>query len=156
MTSSRGCGDVRGPENMARGIMLRLEHANSLQNKVGAIKALREFNGMGLKDAKDAVESVRVGVPKTFRANYDILAPLFNDIVNRFKLAGFTVDVIQESNEARRTIGEEIHKLVTFATLSGQYDMARALLDVADAYGVEPDESFDLDKAIKDGHESSK
>ena len=129
--------------------MLTLEHPSALSNKILAIKALRQLNGMGLKEAKDAIEAIVVNRPKSFRSDYDVLGPQLDEIASSFRNAGFKVDIVKENNTARKALGEEIQKLITYATLSGQYDIARSLLDVADAYCIEPDETFDLEKAIR-------
>lgn len=132
-----------------RGVTLTLSHPTDLTNKISAIKTYREFTGAGLKEAKEAIESIRPGKYTSVFPTYNILKPQFDDIVDKFKMAGLSVVVVQENNPVRDAIGEEIHRLVTYATLGAQYDLAKALLDIAETFCVKADPNFDIKKALE-------
>ena len=134
---------------MARGVVLSLQSVNALDNKITAIKAMRQLTGYGLKEAKDAIEGIVPGKMYSFAAGHQILAPEFDEIVDRFRISGLDVQVVQENNKVRQVIGEEIHQLVTYATLGGQYDLAKALLDVAETHCIAAKKDFDIEQEIE-------
>ena len=82
---------------------------------------------------------------------YNILKPQFDDIVEKLQVSGITVNVIHENNAVRKAIGEQVRQLATFATLGAQYDLAKSLIDVAEAHCVCADPNFDINKAIDIG-----
>lgn len=139
---------------MTRGVTLTLEHQVDLDNKIAAIKAYRELTGEGLKEAKNAIESIRPGKFTSAVASHKILQPQFNDIVFRLRMSGLIVQVVHENDPARDAIGEEIHQLANWATLAGQYDLAKALIDVAEAHCIPATADFNIEDEIKKKYET--
>lgn len=142
---------VKPPENidMARAIILSCRSRHDMQNKVAAIKGVRMLCGMGLKESKDFVEKVEPGHSETLSVSHAILEPRFSDGLALLKESGLTVKTIRPNNAARRGLAEGIAGLVTYATMAGQYDISRALLDVMETYCPEPNDPDEEEE--KDG-----
>lgn len=124
-------------------IILSCQTFNDLQNKVAGIKGLRTLTGMGLRDAKVLIERITPGQSETLNISHSILEPAFNDAVTKLKESGLTVKSVKTNNAARKGIATGIAELVTYATVAGQYDISRALLDVMETHCPEPEEDDD-------------
>ena len=119
---------------MSRIVILSCNSRMALVDKVSGIKGVRGLCGMGLKEAKELVERVDPGRVQTLEVHHDMLEPRFTEYVELIKRSGLTVKVVSANSAARKGISEGIAELVTYATMSGQYDISRALLDVMETY----------------------
>ena len=107
---------------------------NGLSDKIQAIKALRGLTGLGLKESKEMVEAAAAGTQQ--RATISSNDP---DAVNSLRLAGLNITIIQHDHPSRTHIAGEIQKITTYATLAGQYDLAKVLIDVLEMYCPVPE-----------------
>jgi len=140
MVSARGVGTVTFDEDnrMSRTVTISCRSFHDMENKVRAIKGARGLSGIGLKEAKDLVERVTPGHSEIIQVSHGILEPRFSEYVNQLKDSGLTVSVSRANNKARKDIAEQISSIITYATMSAQYDIGRALLDVMETYCPEP------------------
>jgi len=129
-------------DTSSRRVILSIFSRQELYDKIAAIKGVRALTGMGLKEAKEAVEDIVPGRQKVFQISHAILEPSFTEAINRIRSSGLTVQVGKNNNVARSGIGEGIRKLVTYANMSAQYDISRALLDVLETYCPEPSQKY--------------
>lgn len=98
-------------------------------NKVAVIKALRAVSGVGLKEAKDAVEQAADGI--AFEFNAPISTNENWDELQTMKTNGFT---IAQANDRVTIILESIKQNAIFSTKDGDNDLARLLLNVLSDY----------------------
>jgi len=125
---------------MSRAVILSCKTRHDLDNKVAAIKGVRMLCGMGLKEAKEFVEKVTPGHSETISVSHNTLEPRYGEGIALLKQSGLTVKTIKPNLPARRGLAEGIAGLVTYATMAGQYDISRALLDVMETYCPDPEE----------------
>lgn len=119
---------------MPRAVILSCNSRHAMTDKISAIKGVRALSGMGLKEAKEFVEGVTPGHSETIAIPHTILEPRFTESVKQIQASGLSVKTIKPNNAARRGLAEGIAGLVTYATMAGQYDISRALLDVMETY----------------------
>lgn len=98
-------------------------------NKVAVIKALRSVSGVGLKEAKDAVEAAADGI--AFEFNAPISTNENWDELQTMRTNGFT---IAQANDRVTIILESIKQNAIFSTKDGDIDLARLLLNVLSDY----------------------
>jgi len=135
---------------MSRAVILSCRTRNDLDNKVAAIKGVRMLCDMGLKEAKEFVEKVTPGHSETLSVSHNTLEPRFGEGIAMLKQSGLTVKTIKPNLPARKGLAEGIAGLVTYATMAGQYDISRALLDVMETYCPDPDEEDEPPEEEKD------
>lgn len=136
---------------MSRVLTLSVHSANDVQNKVAAIKGVRGLTKLGLKEAKELVERINPGHREIIRVDHSVMEPDYSSHLNNVKAGGLTVTITDASNPVRKGIAEELRKLVTFATMSAQYDIAKSLIDVIETHCPEPaDEFLEKDEESKD------
>lgn len=123
---------------MARTVTVSCRTAHDMDNKVSAIKGARGLSGLSLREAKDLVERVTPGHSETIMVGHDVLEPRFGQAIQLLKESGLTVHVNQHNSKVRRGIADQIRSLVTFSTMSAQYDIAKALIDVMETYCPDP------------------
>lgn len=78
-------------------------------SKIQAIKKLREFTGLGLKEAKDFVEAVYCSAPNT---NDDRINNLEWDIQFTKNLVAYRDNTIEQQQETIRKLRSLLHSLV--------------------------------------------
>jgi len=94
-------------------------------NKVAVIKAMRSLTGMGLKDAKDAVELAASGTPFQFETGVFIADSLGEvEVIDEH---GFTVT---EVNANVSIALSSVKECAVFATNQGDNELGRLLLNV--------------------------
>jgi hypothetical protein len=150
-TSFRGVGILpnkcREDRTMqSRTVTLSCHSFNDLEYKVKAIKGARGLTNIGLKEAKELIERVTPGHSEIIVVGYDILEPRFTEYVTMLKDSGLTVIVSHANSAARKNIGKEIRKIVTYATMTSQYDVGRALLDLMETYCPDPEDEDEDDE----------
>ena len=118
---------------------------SGITNKVAAIKGVRTFTGMGLKESKEFVESLVHGA-----RNIGISGELSSEVEYNGKEllsnGGIAVILVIPNNKIRNNMAEQIQGIATYATISAQYDLARELITIMEKYfpnGVLPDSDFD-------------
>jgi len=126
---------------MSRSIILSVRTNKDIVNKISAIKGVRNLTGMGLKESKDLVETLRPGISKTLIINHDVLEPGFSESLKYIQTGGITTQVVVENAVVRTGIADKIRSLVTFSTIAGQYDIAKALIDIVETYCPEINET---------------
>lgn len=97
---------------------------------VPAIKALRQLTGLGLKDAKDAIEELHEkgsSFSLQFELRTDLNAVDEADAIVHLRDAGFEVT-------AKLGFRESFHKLACRALEERNYALTRDLLDLIDRY----------------------
>ncbi len=106
----------------------------SITQRIAAIKAIRGLGGMGLKEAKDIMDSIN-------ESDQTIVKPVCADNnagsnvwISMLQGAGAEVTIIREQNPVRDGISESISGLAAWATTSANYDLARALIDVLETH----------------------
>ena len=99
-TSSRGYGPVGDPD-MSRTLTLSVKSRHDLQNKVAAIKNVRFLTGLGLKEAKEAVERVNPGHSEVIPLARTAMEPDLSRAVDELKYAGLTAVIGSSNNPAR-------------------------------------------------------
>jgi len=153
VVSSRGVGAVNFSEDngMSRAVILSCKTRHDLNNKVSAIKGARKLMGTGLKETKEFVEKVTPGHSETINVSHSVLEPEFSAGVELLRHSGLTVKTIKPNTLARKGLAEGIAGLVTYATMAGQYDISRALLDVMETYCPDPNEEDEPTEEEKDG-----
>ena len=133
-----------------RSVILSVRSMNDIQNKVSCIKAVRQLTLAGLKEAKDIVERVNPGHAETIIVDNSILEPRYSEALSGLRIGGLTVQSTKMNVIARHGIADEIRRLVTFATMSAQYDIARALLDVMETFCPDPADEFINEEETED------
>ena len=123
---------------MGRTVTVSMRSFHDMDNKVAAIKGARDLSNCTLREAKDLVERVTPGHSETIMIGHDVLEPRFGEAIRLLKESGLTVQVNQHNSKVRRGIADQIRSLVTFSTMSAQYDIAKALIDVMETYCPEP------------------
>ena len=136
-----------------RTLILSVSTPNDVQDKIVAIKSLRALTGGGLKETKELVESVMPHNSVTVRISHAVLEPGFTQHVTALRSSGLTVRLTDPNSKVRAGIGEELRRLVTFATMSAQYDIAKAIVDVLETYCPEPAEGFEDGQVRKETEE---
>lgn len=124
-----------------RTVTISCRSFSDLQNKVAAVKGLLGISGLGLKESKELIERVTPCHNEVVTLSHDVLEPRYSESINLIKQSGLTVHTnnTNDPNEKiRLSIGDQIRSLVTFSTMGGQYDIAKALLDVMETYCPEP------------------
>jgi hypothetical protein len=139
---------------MARTLIISVHGAHDLSNKVQAIKAVRGLTGQGLKDAKDLVDRVNPGHSELVRVDPTVLEPNFSDAIRNLKESGLKVTTGAENNPARRDIGDQLRQVITYATMTAQYDISRVLIDIMETYCPDPSPGYE-DKAKNDEEETN-
>jgi hypothetical protein len=93
--------------------------------KINAIKTLRELTGMGLKDAKDAVEDMILGKSFDYELDFDALSGRFNfgEIMSNAKQYFDYCEV----GSVHRVV---LKNLISASVLSEDVDLAVDLLGV--------------------------
>ncbi len=127
---------------MSRSVTLSMHSFNDLQNKIAAIKGVRVLKNMGLKESKDLVELVTPGHSETIVIDHDLLEPRYGDAIELIKKSGLSVQINHHNNPARKDIADQIRSIVTYATMSAQYDISRALIDVMETYCPDPSDDY--------------
>lgn len=98
-------------------------------NKIAVIKALRSISGVGLKEAKDAVEMAADGIAFEFDAPVALNESW--DEMQDIKANGFT---ISQANDAITIVLESVKQNAIFCTNNGDNGLARLLLSLLDDY----------------------
>lgn len=101
-------------------------------NRVPPIKAVRSITGLGLKEAKDAVESVMAGA--TVELNHvfiDKHDAMQVQAIN--ELAGMGYD-LRDRSQKSDVILESVKQCAVLATKEDDYELARLLLNVLTDY----------------------
>lgn len=101
---------------------ITLTRSGNTDHKVAAIKALRNLVGLGLREAKDAIESVMDGEQITL----DTDATLNRSDIQILAGEGITVN----GGTNRRLVLQAIKSAVRIAIEDGEYDLAISLLEV--------------------------
>ena len=127
---------------MSRTVTISCRSFNDLQYKVAAIKGVRGLTGLGLKDSRECVERITPGHAEVIKLKHDILEPYCSEHINGIKSSGLTVHASSPNDKVRIGLGDEIRKLITYATMSAQYDIGKALMDVMETYCPEPSPEF--------------
>lgn len=127
---------------MARTVTVSCRTAHDMDNKVRAIKGVRGLTQLSLRDAKELVERINPGHSEVIHLRHDVLEPMLSEYINLVKASGLTVRSSHSDDKVRMAVGDEIRKLVTFTTMTGQYDIGKALLDVLETYCPEPAEEY--------------
>lgn len=127
---------------MSRTVTLSCRSFHDMDNKVKAIKGVRGLTGLGLKESKDLIERITPGHSETVIIGHDVLEPRFSESVQMVKDSGLTVLVNNHNNAARKDIAEQIRQMVTYATMTAQYDIAKAMLDVMETYCPDPADEY--------------
>jgi len=110
-------------------------------NKIHAIKGIRSFVSMGLKESKDLVEDL-VNGPCNIKLTHEIINA---DVVlgqNHLDGSGVRAQFIVTNNKIRNAIGRQIEGTATWSTIAGQYDLAKELITLLSKYfpeGIVPD-----------------
>ena len=109
-------------------------HGRRTTNKVAAIKALRQLTGLGLKEAKDAVEDVMVGhrIECSVLSGYDVES--HNSEEYRVLEQEGIGAVSPRDVLAREAIIIPLKELVSMATCESQYELARDILTVLEKH----------------------
>jgi len=143
--SPRGFGAIQQEDNrMTRSVILSVHGANDMQNKVAAIKGVRGLTGLGLKESKELVERINPGHSETIIIAHHILEPTYTQSIQNIRDGGLTARMCNHNSKARKGIANELRRLVTFATMSAQYDISKALVDILETYCPDPaDEYFE-------------
>lgn len=128
---------------MSRVATLSCHSARDLSSKVSAIKGVRGLSGLGLKEAKELVERVNPGNSEIINIDHNILEPKLSEYIELIRAGGLEVRLTKHNDPVRKAIGEDIRKLVTYCTISAQYDIGKALIDILETYCPEPSDSFE-------------
>ena len=150
--SPRGYGAVTTENYSMRTLTLSVKSRHDIQNKIAAIKGVRALTGLGLKEAKDLVEMVEPGHTELIKIHASILEPSYSDAIRLIRESGMKVQATAENNEARRDIGDQLRQVITYATMTSQYDISRVLIDVMETYCPDPTVGYE-DKAKVEGEE---
>ena len=150
--SPRGCGTIED-KGMSRSVTLSVYSRNDLVNKVAAIKGVRTLTGLGLKEAKDLVECINPGHTEVIHVDAGILEPYYSEALQLIKDSGLRVSTPVINNAARRDIGEQLRQVVTYATMTAQYDISRVLINIIETYCPEPSPGYE-DKVKEDDAEN--
>jgi len=135
---------------MSRSITLSMRSFNDLQDKVAAIKGVRMLSMSSLRDAKNLVELVTPGHSERILIEHSVLEPRFSEALNLIKQSGLSVQVNNHNSRARTEIAEQIRGIVTYATMSAQYDISRALIDVMETFCPDPSINYEPDDDSKE------
>jgi len=127
---------------MARSVMLSVNTAKDLENKVSAIKGVRVLSGLGLREAKDLVERVMPGHSETIIVGHGVMEPRLTEGVQLIRDGGMGVALTDHNSPARNGIADELRKVVTYAAMTAQYDIGRAIMDVLETYCPEPSKEY--------------
>ncbi len=101
-------------------------------NKIAAIKAFRTLSGLGLKDAKDAVEGAAKGIPYEFQINNTFsTAAKDTDVIMQLTQQGFTVG---SANPELEVVLEGIKQGAILAAKAGDSEFARIILNALIEY----------------------
>jgi hypothetical protein len=97
-------------------------------NKIVVIKAYRQISGVGLKEAKDAVESAADGFPQEFKLqNISSTIESESESITNMADEGFTIG---SANPKIEVIIEATKQSAILATNEGDAELARILLGV--------------------------
>jgi hypothetical protein len=102
---------------------------NEFVDKVGCIKGLRTLTGMGLKDAKDFVETVQTQSPYEIAiAVSDIDEYEIKDAIRRMEAGGIYTAPVGTSQDLQ----ESIKQSALLAVESNEFAIAIRLLEIID------------------------
>lgn len=97
-------------------------------NKVKAIKAFRQLSSLGLKEAKDGVESAAIGIPYEFQLNnLSSTVDREGEALTSLTEEGFTIGSVSPQIEV---ILEATKQSAIMASKAGDSELARILLGV--------------------------
>ena len=115
-------------------VKFRVTMANGAEchNKVAAIKAWRQLSGLGLKEAKDAVESVMHGDCLVLQLNF----PFQNDPKSAESLETLRREgmIVSSGGTHRHVVLRAIKSSARIALDNSEYDLAKDLIDVLERH----------------------
>ncbi len=137
---------------MSKRIVLSMK--SELTNKVNAIKSVRGITGMGLKHAKELVEEIQPGHSKVI--SYELASDniVLQEHLTRLNTSGISSTIIYDNNPVREEIADQLRGIVTYATMSSQYDIAKALLGILETHCPEPEQNNKKEDENEDGTET--
>jgi hypothetical protein len=111
--------------NIARCSLINAE----IIQKVTAIKAIRALTGMGLATSKTFVEGLSyhhdiIHIPTTI-STIDI-----QEGITLAQKGGIRIILGMINNQSRKEIANQIAKIITFASISGEYDIVKSLVTI--------------------------
>ena len=116
-------------------------------NKVAAIKAVRAITGLGLKEAKDAVEEAMVGHIVSINTSFNPYDTIHAAGLQDLSDMGFDLG---DKKTKTAIVLESVKQAAILATKEDDYDLTRLLLNVLTEY----DEICEarIEKSVKDAH----
>ena len=111
-------------------ISLDDDHPNQ---KVECIKAIRGFTGLGLRDSKQVLDNLLYGA-KTVTLLPELSESDYCRYLEMANKGGLTIIPSIPDDPRRKEIKEQITSLVTYATISAQYDVSKALIKILEDY----------------------
>lgn len=96
-------------------------------NKVTCIKAWRTVTGLGLKEAKDAVEAVMEGKPTILETS---LAPDHPELRNALAVIQGENMVVSTQNTTKATVLRAVESAAKLSLDNGEYDLAIDLTEI--------------------------
>lgn len=114
---------------------ITLKRVGETSNKVIAIKALRNLAGLGLKEAKDAVEEAMCGVTVTFDSSRKALDLTGSDSEAFRDLKGQGILVVGGAGK-RGVIITATRSSAKMAVDEGEYELAISLINVLKEHDI--------------------
>ena len=106
-------------------------YSTNFSNKVAAIKAVRAITGLGLKEAKDAVEDAMIGNAVSINTSFNPHDPIHSGGLQDLKDMGFDLG---DKNTKTAIILESVKQAAILATKEDDYDLTKLLLNVLTDY----------------------
>lgn len=113
---------------------LFLECKGPMEYKVKAIKGVRSVTNLGLKEAKELVEEMMQGIIQTVDMLPTIDSQRYSDGMALLRAANILATEVEAQSPIRKEIANQVRGIVTYASISGQYDISHALLNLLETY----------------------
>lgn len=102
--------------------------------KVPAIKGVRGFTGLGLKDAKNIVDNILLtNMSATILSDTTMSRAKLTEYIGMIEDGGlFITAPFDEDDPTIKEITKKTNELICFANITGHYGVSKALVDMLD------------------------
>lgn len=117
---------------------------------VSCIKGIRGLTGWGLRDSKYFVDEFRDsnirGLSKSITFANEVTSSDFTICAEQIRKGGLNIHLHIPNSPVRKEIHDQINATLSYATLSGQYDLANALMQVLEVHYPQSEPQFNEDE----------